>query len=126
MMAWSWFFFSSRRRHTRLQGDWSSDVCSSDLFEGNALHAACNQGNSEVIQLFLDHGFDINSRCQQYGIPLSTALQADHADAVRVLLRNGADVNFPAEGYWNPLGMACYRASPELGKLLLEKGAKVN
>src|ERR671918_1708756 len=26
-------FFSSRRRHTRLQGDWSSDVCSSDLDE---------------------------------------------------------------------------------------------
>src|SRR2546426_12729643 len=26
-----YFFFSSRRRHTRLQGDWSSDVCSSDL-----------------------------------------------------------------------------------------------
>src|SRR5688500_2183555 len=25
------FIFSSRRRHTRLQGDWSSDVCSSDL-----------------------------------------------------------------------------------------------
>src|ERR1022692_5291026 len=24
-------FFSSRRRHTRLQGDWSSDVCSTDL-----------------------------------------------------------------------------------------------
>src|SRR2546426_10444319 len=27
----TFFFFSSRRRHTRLQGDWSSDVCSSDL-----------------------------------------------------------------------------------------------
>src|SRR5256885_7103835 len=27
------FFFSSRRRHTRLQGDWSSDVCSSDLIK---------------------------------------------------------------------------------------------
>src|SRR5256885_9674531 len=27
----SCIFFSSRRRHTRLQGDWSSDVCSSDL-----------------------------------------------------------------------------------------------
>src|SRR5256885_4574970 len=26
-----YFFFSSRRRHTILQGDWSSDVCSSDL-----------------------------------------------------------------------------------------------
>src|SRR2546426_2686091 len=31
-MCLLFFFFSSRRRHTRLQGDWSSDVCSSDLF----------------------------------------------------------------------------------------------
>src|SRR2546426_2754417 len=30
------FFFSSRRRHTRLQGDWSSDVCSSDLIQVRA------------------------------------------------------------------------------------------
>src|SRR5437867_12447344 len=28
------FFFSSRRRHTRSYGDWSSDVCSSDLQAG--------------------------------------------------------------------------------------------
>src|ERR1039457_315629 len=36
MSSITWFnicfvFVSSRRRHTRLQGDWSSDVCSSDL-----------------------------------------------------------------------------------------------
>src|SRR2546429_2413160 len=33
IMAWSvlFFFFSSRRRHTRCSRDWSSDVCSSDL-----------------------------------------------------------------------------------------------
>src|SRR5574337_1103467 len=29
--AFGVFFFSSRRRHTSLSGDWSSDVCSSDL-----------------------------------------------------------------------------------------------
>src|SRR5256886_10672711 len=28
------FFFSSRRRHTRFDCDWSSDVCSSDLDAG--------------------------------------------------------------------------------------------
>src|SRR5438876_6693581 len=28
-----YFFFSSRRRHTRWTGDWSSDVCSSDLLQ---------------------------------------------------------------------------------------------
>src|SRR2546426_7704119 len=33
------FFFSSRRRHTRLQGDWSSDVCSSDLVGQNVVFA---------------------------------------------------------------------------------------
>src|SRR5438093_9487945 len=31
------FFFSSRRRHTRLVSDWSSDVCSSDLPPGHHL-----------------------------------------------------------------------------------------
>ena len=29
------FFFSSRRRHTRSDRDWSSDVCSSDLTMNN-------------------------------------------------------------------------------------------
>src|SRR2546422_7678995 len=30
------FFFSSRRRHTRCSRDWSSDVCSSDLLSSTA------------------------------------------------------------------------------------------
>src|ERR1035441_10996780 len=30
-IMWLYFFFSSRRRHTRCLSDWSSDVCSSDL-----------------------------------------------------------------------------------------------
>src|SRR3989440_9479345 len=34
------FFFSSRRRHTRSDRDWSSDVCSSDLEDGRRLGLA--------------------------------------------------------------------------------------
>src|SRR5205085_3090665 len=30
-LGWCLFFFSSRRRHTSFDCDWSSDVCSSDL-----------------------------------------------------------------------------------------------
>src|SRR5439155_15319243 len=43
------FFFSSRRRHTRWPRDWSSDVCSSDLFNRSP-------GNlySEVQKVHLD------------------------------------------------------------------------
>src|SRR5690606_40316869 len=34
------FFFSSRRRHTRFSRDWSSDVCSSDLVSKKRVMAA--------------------------------------------------------------------------------------
>src|SRR5574340_1149091 len=41
------FFFSSRRRHTRSFGDWSSDVCSSDLFRQLAATFAKRYGPYE-------------------------------------------------------------------------------
>src|SRR5438094_9223045 len=40
----NFFFFSSRRRHTRSYGDWSSDVCSSDLTR------------RKILQLLIDSG----------------------------------------------------------------------
>src|SRR5205807_6169799 len=48
--AWR-FFFSSRRRHTRLQGDWSSDVCSSDLDLGLVTETGTHaeQSNEHVV-----------------------------------------------------------------------------
>src|SRR5437763_17080108 len=42
------FFFSSRRRHTRYIGDWSSDVCSSDLRIGRHVNAANSFVNAVV------------------------------------------------------------------------------
>src|SRR5256886_16837897 len=42
------FFFSSRRRHTRFDCDWSSDVCSSDLYVARELIPLMQQlGNDE-------------------------------------------------------------------------------
>src|SRR3712207_880184 len=50
------FFFSSRRRHTRYWRDWSSDVCSSDL-EGNTTIrikyvATADQADMELFSAF--------------------------------------------------------------------------
>src|SRR5256885_11975575 len=42
------FFFSSRRRHTRLQGDWSSDVCSSDLSSSDIEGSAAMRRNRDA------------------------------------------------------------------------------
>src|SRR5256885_4494081 len=44
------FFFSSRRRHTRLQGDWSSDVCSSDLLHRPGPCFAAPVGGEVVVR----------------------------------------------------------------------------
>src|SRR5690348_17933985 len=41
------FFFSSRRRHTRWTGDWSSDVCSSDLLEPRSERARERSGDGD-------------------------------------------------------------------------------
>src|SRR5580698_4516459 len=54
------FFFSSRRRHTRLTCDWSSDVCSSDLKQGSTL-----SGLMDSFAISMSHGL-------QYGVPLKS------------------------------------------------------
>src|SRR2546430_4988755 len=51
------FFFSSRRRHTRFDCDWSSDVCSSDLYStwDEALNPLCKLNiPDEQIQFLYD------------------------------------------------------------------------
>src|SRR6201982_913027 len=45
-------FFSSRRRHTRLTCDWSSDVCSSDLRKKDILLLGCQSNPVWCIQCY--------------------------------------------------------------------------
>src|SRR6267143_2665953 len=58
------FFFSSRRRHTRWNCDWSSDVCSSDLDLGRVAEETGPRASRNRLQTttLLDaieeHGFD--------------------------------------------------------------------
>src|SRR2546430_1134557 len=48
----NFFFFSSRRRHTRFDCDWSSDVCSSDLW-GQAGVESCNAHTTTATKTFI-------------------------------------------------------------------------
>src|SRR5690606_9774366 len=47
------FFFSSRRRHTRFSRDWSSDVCSSDLHERGPQRTSIDPGCQTSVPRFL-------------------------------------------------------------------------
>src|SRR5690606_39834218 len=74
------FFFSSRRRHTRFSRDWSSDVCSSDLGDGIPYYSArATMGTFETLQpWFVDSWRRQKERCQE----TLTALYATDPAAV--------------------------------------------
>src|SRR2546430_7139256 len=57
------FFFSSRRRHTRFDCDWSSDVYSSDLFLRISKEGSTVAGMMEAFAIAV-------SVALQYGVPL--------------------------------------------------------
>src|SRR5256885_16806200 len=99
------FFFSSRRRHTRLQGDWSSDVCSSDLtldekspVRGRRV-AVQEYGisNLELLQGLKERGAEVTRvPVYRWGLPrdlapLRAALQAIAGGQVRVVLFTNAN-----------------------------------
>src|SRR5690348_17539812 len=56
------FFFSSRRRHTRWTGDWSSDVCSSDLATVESVEAV---GKNLLIRF--DNGLELRTHLRMNG-----------------------------------------------------------
>src|ERR687889_639078 len=80
LVSGSFFFFSSRRRHTRYWRDWSSDVCSSDLRIQPELMAIQTKHkgdpqrqHQEMMKIYQAHGvspFSAFSGCLPMLIPM--------------------------------------------------------
>src|SRR2546429_9797186 len=84
------FFFSSRRRHTRCSRDWSSDVCSSDLYRSEPLADSLRRAQTlaegaDRPVLLLDHGDNCMSggTCDTMDV-LQTALELGRSEERRV------------------------------------------
>src|SRR5690348_18178987 len=83
------FFFSSRRRHTRWTGDWSSDVCSSDLVQarisgpGHSAPATSTAKNVDhvvhsIFGLEADHQRRVRSEERRVGKECRSRWAPDH------------------------------------------------
>src|SRR5690606_41038719 len=77
------FFFSSRRRHTRFSRDWSSDVCSSDLkvlidAEHSWIQDAIDDLAREMMQRFNRETPIVYNTYQLYRHDKLASLQADY------------------------------------------------
>src|SRR5690606_39652769 len=102
-----YFFFSSRRRHTRFSRDWSSDVCSSDLFKlewGPSSNMLTVQGDYYLGDLGLITGGNSDTRGgnflvrwdKQLSDRSSIRLQIGRASCRETLERIGGSVALPA------------------------------
>src|SRR6266480_1396474 len=128
------FFFSSRRRHTRLTCDWSSDVCSSDLMLSDRLsfsvsrgstrrsadaergHGHRHDGETGVLQQLAEGEFEVvhdsSQSCDAITISIFSTFAGNSGcwDQARPLsYRPGSPV--PSARSWNRLPQDCHKCS---------------
>src|SRR5260221_12497479 len=93
IILYIFFFFSSRRRHTRSLCDWSSDVCSSDLyleFTGLNLTFEVREG---IIKHSRDYQPGASPDLAEYLLDLRPPLESQLIDWVDEIAYNTADLD---------------------------------
>jgi ankyrin repeat protein len=92
------------------------------------LIAAVLEGKTEIIQLLLDYGADVNTS-DGLLTPLLVAVIKENQEIIKLLLKNEKtkiDVNQKGKSGWTPLLTAVSDENMETIQLLLEHGADVN
>src|SRR5215510_11191931 len=80
-----YFFFSSRRRHTRWPRDWSSDVCSSDLMTASLLRRNPQTSAIKVVLITARAQEDDKTRGRQIGVDAYLTKPFDPSEMIRVV-----------------------------------------
>ncbi len=107
-----------------------ADIRPKNHLGANAIRAAAEAGDLEVLRLLLDRGGDPNSTglTAESNLPITAlmiAAQLGHLDCVKLLLDRGAAVNCNT-GHGNALAFAVFTERRDIVGLLLEQGADVN
>jgi ankyrin repeat protein len=98
-----------------------------DTFSGlTPLFLAAKAGASDIVQLLLNKGADINSTTGGGASALYIACQSGNVEVVKVLLESKAKPDLLTDFGWSPLFVAAYKGYSDIVKLLLEAGANVN
>src|SRR5207245_5335032 len=96
------FFFSSRRRHTRCYRDWSSDVCSSDLFSAPTTAGDPNAREWATSTLERSEERRVGKECRSGWAPYDEKKRKDGATPTRSAMRRA----YTAWVVQSPLTMA--------------------
>lgn len=106
-----------------------------DSFDGNALYAASEQGQTRVVKLLLDNGVSVSMQGGDHSNALQAAAKGGYEEIMKLLINKGADVNVQGRYYFllsndfindNALHAASRKGHEAVVKLLLENGANPN
>ncbi|XP_078594818.1 uncharacterized protein LOC144872467 [Branchiostoma floridae x Branchiostoma japonicum] len=96
----------------------------SDLGKYTSLHVASKFGQTDVAELLIHHGADLEAKDQDQSTPLHHAAAGGHTGTCELLICKGADVN--ASNKWTPLHRAANAGHTGTCKVLIDAGAEVN
>lgn len=96
----------------------------SESDETYPFHSAVREGHKDIVQLFLDSKWDLNSRNNNQETPLHVAAYSSLL-IVELLLKAGANVDAIDEDGETPLSFAARMGSAEIVKALLNAGANI-
>lgn len=90
------------------------------------LHHASSIGNTEVVQLLIVNGANINAKNNVGSTPLHYASTEGNTEVVNLLIDNGADINVKDHVDTTPLHKASFKGHTEVVKLLIDNGADIH
>ena len=90
------------------------------------LHEACRAGQTDIADLLIQLGADVNIKNDHGNTGLHVACSAGQTDIADLLIQLGADVNIKSDHGNTGLHEACSAGQKDIADLLIQQGADVN
>lgn len=110
----------------RLLGNDPQIVKAKDEFGRTALHWAALAGHTNMVELLLVNGAEVDVRDDKNATPLWCAAANGNTDVVKDLISKGANINVKGAHGLTPVHSAVLKGSKDTLELLLNYGADVN
>ncbi|XP_063412561.1 death-associated protein kinase dapk-1-like [Mytilus trossulus] len=91
-----------------------------------ALHSAASTGNTEIVQLLIDNGIEINFQNKDGSTALHSAACTGNTESVQLLIANGIEINVQNKDGSTALHKAACTGNTESVQLLIANGIEIN
>jgi ankyrin repeat protein len=90
------------------------------------MDVACQNGLTDIVEMLVDHGANINTKGPVGHSPLRIASRNGHVDIVKFLIGKGAEIDSEGDDRATPLESAAGKGHLDIVMLLIDAGAKIN